>query len=468
MIQPPEIPGPAPGIFGSRFRDSLREEGARGALIAFGSSIVVLGLVVVVVLNSEAWPAVQNQFFNPFHFRESFPLVLRGFWQDIWMFLVAEVAILFLALVIAVIRALRGPAFFPLRALAITFIDIIRGIPMILLILLMGFGIPALQLPGVTNNALFWGLTAIVLGYAAYTAEVYRAGIESVPESQRMSARSLGLTQMQTLRHVNVPQAIRNVIPALLNGFVSLQKAYNPKWTSTTYTLLLLRHLGIDPEDDRVRRAVGLVHDLVSLGEQPFFSYRGETCITGMALALGAYFQVDRDATDRVAEWIINEQRDEGGWNCKAVRGSRRASFHTTISVLEGLAEYERMLQGEPDVAAVRSAGEEYLLERRMLWRLSTSDEINPKWKLLSFPPRWHYDILRGLDHLRDAGADADPRCEQVIEILQSKRDKDGRWPLQNPHRGKVHFPLETTGAASRWNTLRALRVLRWYRGQTR
>ena len=224
MNQPPEIPGPAPGIFGTRFRDSLREEGARGALIAFGSSIVVLGLVLVVVLNSEAWPAVQNQFFNPFHFRESFPLVLRGFWQDIWMFLVAEVAILALALVIAVIRALRGPAFFPLRTLAITFIDIIRGIPMILLILLMGFGIPALQLPGVTNSALFWGLTAIVLGYAAYTAEVYRAGIESVPESQRMSARSLGLTQMQTLRHVIVPQAIRNVVPALLNGFVSLQK----------------------------------------------------------------------------------------------------------------------------------------------------------------------------------------------------------------------------------------------------
>ena len=213
-----------PGVFGDRLRDSLREEGARGALIAFGSTIAVLGTILVIVLNSEAWPAVQNQFFNGFHFRQSFPLVLRGFWQDIWMFLVAEVAILIFALAVAVIRALRGPAFFPLRLMAVTFIDVIRGIPMILLILLMGFGIPALQLRGVTSSGLFWGLTAIVLGYSAYTAEVYRAGIESVPESQRMSARSLGLSQMQTLRYVIVPQAVRNVVPALLNGFVSLQK----------------------------------------------------------------------------------------------------------------------------------------------------------------------------------------------------------------------------------------------------
>lgn len=221
---PPEINVRGPGVFGDRFRDGLREEGARGALIAFGSTVVVLGVILVVILNSEAWPAVQNQFFNGFHFRQSFPLVLRGFAQDIWMFLVAEVAILILALVVAVIRALRGPAFFPLRLMAVTFIDIIRGIPMILLILLMGFGIPALQLQGVTSSGLFWGLTAIVLGYSAYTAEVYRAGIESVPESQRMSARSLGLSQMQTLRYVIVPQAVRNVVPALLNGFVSLQK----------------------------------------------------------------------------------------------------------------------------------------------------------------------------------------------------------------------------------------------------
>ncbi len=176
------------------------------------------------ILSSEAWPAVQNQFFNWDHFVIVFPKVLGGLWLDIKMFLFAEVVILAVALAIAIIRSLRGPAFFPLRALAIIFIDLVRGIPVILLILLLGFGIPALQLPGVPKGALFWGLTAIIISYSAYTAEVYRAGIESVHESQRMSARSLGLTQGQTLRYVLVPQAIRNVIPALLNGFVSLQK----------------------------------------------------------------------------------------------------------------------------------------------------------------------------------------------------------------------------------------------------
>lgn len=182
------------------------------------------GLVLWFVLSSEAWPKVQRQFFDWYHFTESFPAVARGFWLDVKMFLVAEVLILVIALIVAMIRALRGPAFLPLRILAVTYIDLIRGIPILLLILLMGFGIPALQLPGVPRSPLFWGVTALVVSYSAYTAEVYRAGIESVHESQRMSARSIGLTQGEALRFVIVPQAVRNVIPALLNGFVSLQK----------------------------------------------------------------------------------------------------------------------------------------------------------------------------------------------------------------------------------------------------
>ncbi len=201
-----------------------REEGARGALIAAASTVIVLGLIVGVVLTSEAWPRVQRQFFNWFHFKESFPKVVSGFWLDIQMFLIAEVLILVIALAVAMIRALRGPAFLPLRIIAVTYIDLIRGVPILLLILLMGFGIPALDLRGVPNSELFWGVAALVISYSAYTAEVYRAGIESVHESQRMSARSIGLTQGEALRHVIVPQAVRNVIPALLNGFVSLQK----------------------------------------------------------------------------------------------------------------------------------------------------------------------------------------------------------------------------------------------------
>ncbi len=216
--------GRGPGLFGPRRRSYLKEEGARGALIAAASTVTFIGVVAWLILSSDTWPAVQKQFFNWSNFQEAWPVVLPGFWLDIKMFMVAEVLILVIALVIAMIRALRGPAFFPLRVIAVTFIDLIRGVPIILLILLLGFGVPALQLPGVPTGELFWGLTALVISYSAYTAEVYRAGIESVRESQRMSAQSLGLTQVQTLRYVLVPQAIRNVIPALLNGFVSLQK----------------------------------------------------------------------------------------------------------------------------------------------------------------------------------------------------------------------------------------------------
>jgi polar amino acid transport system permease protein len=216
--------GGGPSLLGPPHAPRSREEGARGALIAFVSTIIFVVVVLWAVLTSDAWPAVQQQFFSWDHFVEVFPDVLGGFWLDIKMFIVAEVIILVASLAIAMIRSLRGPAFFPLRAIAVIFIDLIRGIPVILLILLLGFGIPALQLPGVPTSALFWGLTALIISYSAYTAEVYRAGIDSVHESQRMSARSLGLTQFQALRYVLVPQAIKNVIPALLNGFVSLQK----------------------------------------------------------------------------------------------------------------------------------------------------------------------------------------------------------------------------------------------------
>ncbi len=204
--------------------DGLAEQGAKGALIAAVSTVAFFGVLIWQIGRSEAWPKVRDQFFDADRFVEVFPDVLSGFWLDIRMFLVAEVIILVLSLLIAMARSLRGPAFFPIRALAVVFVDVFRGIPVILLILIIGFGIPALDLRGVTNDPLVLGLTALVLSYSAYTAEVYRAGIESVHESQRMSARSIGLSQMQTLSSVLVPQAVRNVIPALLNGFVSLQK----------------------------------------------------------------------------------------------------------------------------------------------------------------------------------------------------------------------------------------------------
>ena len=216
-----------PGLWpraGDSVRDWLAQEGAKGAAVAAVSTVAVFGLAAWAVASSPNWPLVQRQFFNPEDFAASWPRIVAGFWLDVRMFLIAQVAILIFALVIAVLRSLRGPAFLPLRLLSVLYIDLFRGVPLILALLLFGFGIPALQLPGVPRSALFWGVATLVLSYSAYTAEVYRSGIDSVPESQRSSARSLGLTQWQSLRYAILPQAIRNVVPALLNGLVSLQK----------------------------------------------------------------------------------------------------------------------------------------------------------------------------------------------------------------------------------------------------
>jgi polar amino acid transport system permease protein len=202
----------------------LREEGATGALVAFASTVVVVAVGVWAVLVSPQWPKVRAQFFSGEAFLESLPDIVSGFWLDLRMFAVAEVVILAFSLLLAVLRSLRGPAFFPLRLLTVIFIDLFRGVPLLLVILLLGFGVPALQLTGVPSSELFWGLTALVLSYSAYTAEVYRSGIDAVQESQRSAARALGLTQWQALRFAVLPQAVRNVVPALLNGLVSLQK----------------------------------------------------------------------------------------------------------------------------------------------------------------------------------------------------------------------------------------------------
>jgi polar amino acid transport system permease protein len=229
-VDPPAVAGgvgsgpPLPPGRVASLRADFREEGAVGALIAFISTIVVFGLIVWLVLRSEAWPQVRDQFLNRDDFRASFPDVLSGFWLSMQMFAISQVLILAFALLVAVIRNLRGPAFFPLRMLSVLYIDLFRGVPLLLVILLLGFGVPALQLDGVPNDPRFWAVVALVLSYSAYTAEVYRAGIESVHESQRSAARALGLTQWQALRFAVLPQAVRNVIPALLNGVVSLQK----------------------------------------------------------------------------------------------------------------------------------------------------------------------------------------------------------------------------------------------------
>jgi polar amino acid transport system permease protein len=199
-------------------------EGRRGVAIALLSTIVFLVVVGVVVTNSPGWPAVREGFFSWHYFKSSFPEIARAFLVNCKIFLISEVLILPFALLIAVLRSLPGPVFFPLRALAIVYADFFRGVPTILVISILGFGVPGLELSGVPTSVVFWGIVALVLVYSAYVSEVYRAGIESVHPSQEAAARSLGLTRSQALRKVILPQAVRRVIPPLLNDFIGLQK----------------------------------------------------------------------------------------------------------------------------------------------------------------------------------------------------------------------------------------------------
>jgi polar amino acid transport system permease protein len=201
-----------------------RARSRRGQAIAFGSSLLILGGLAVLILTSSGWPEVRSQFFSVEVFRESFPGILSAFWLDVKMFLAIEAVVLVLGLLIAVVRSSVNPALFPIRILAALYCDIFRGIPVILLIYLFGFGIPTLELEGVPGDPLILGCTALALAYSAYVAEVYRAGIASVNRTQTDSALAVGMTRIQALRYVVLPQAIRRVRPPLLNDFISLQK----------------------------------------------------------------------------------------------------------------------------------------------------------------------------------------------------------------------------------------------------
>jgi polar amino acid transport system permease protein len=199
-------------------------DGRRAVAVALLSTIVFLVVVGVAITNSPGWPEVHKQFFSWAEFKSSLPGIARAFLLNCKIFLIAECLILPFALLLAVLRSLPGPVFFPLRALAIVYADFFRGVPTILVISILGFGARALQLSGVSTSVVFWGIVALVLVYSAYVSEVYRAGIESVHPSQEAAARSLGLTRGQTLRKVILPQAVRRVIPPLLNDFIGLQK----------------------------------------------------------------------------------------------------------------------------------------------------------------------------------------------------------------------------------------------------
>lgn len=251
--------------------------------------------------------------------------------------------------------------------------------------------------------------------------------------------------------------------------------AWNRGWDSTMHVLALLREMGLDPASEAARRAVGLVRDGVrwrgwdwdgtwrgwEWEGTPFFAGEVEPCINGQVGASGAYFGQD---VQRIVERLLGEQLADGGWNCEAANGSTRSSFNTTICVLEALLEYELAGGGRAEVTAARLRGEAYLLERGLFRRRTSGEVIDPAWLRFSFPTWWHYDVLRGLEYLRRAGARPDERVAEAIELVESKRDGDGRWLLEHQHRGTMAVEVdEGEGRPSRWNTLRALRVLDWY-----
>ena len=242
----------------------------------------------------------------------------------------------------------------------------------------------------------------------------------------------------------------------------------------TLNALAVLKDLGLDPASKQARIMIdrvdrGLVYKWHN--NRPFLHGETEPCINGRILGVGSYFKEPNEA---LANQLLGEQLEDGGWNCEAIEEtpkrpkSRRSSFHTTICVLEGLLDYERAGGKSAAVTKARERAENYLLDRRMFRSLRTGEVNDERWLRFSFPTFWHYDVLRGLDYLRNAGIKPDSRVGEAIETVIGRRDQDGRWPLDLLHREHIPLEMETgVGRASRWNTLRALRVLRWYNNST-
>ncbi len=234
-------------------------------------------------------------------------------------------------------------------------------------------------------------------------------------------------------------------------------------WTATMHSLQTLQILGLDPASKSARLAIPLIAEngRWEHAGQPYFAGETEPCVNGRAVETGAYFGVD---VAPLVDRLLGEQLEDGGWNCEAENGSVRSSFDTTINVLDGLLAFEQV-EGEPaEVRRAQERGEEYLLERGLFRRKSTGQIIDQTYLDFAFPYYWHYDVLRALDYFRRSGGRPDPRLEEAIQLVRSKRQSDGKWLLDRIHPGRVHFDLEDgVGVPSRWNTLRAARVLDWW-----
>lgn len=243
---------------------------------------------------------------------------------------------------------------------------------------------------------------------------------------------------------------------------------YGPKWISTTYTTLLLRRLGVDPLNEQAMAGARVLLDQADWVEGGVSYWSGrllaERCVNGMVLSVVSYFELDDDRRDDIAGLLIRSRLRDGGWNCQDHNGHiGHSSFHTTISVLEGLAEWKRRTgSNEADDALV--SGREFMLAHRMFRSHKKGEIIDERWTRFSFPPRWHYDVLRGLDHLQHVDAPRDERAEEALGLVELRRRSDGRWPIGPHYSGRTFFRMESGRGGGYWNTLRALRVLKWWR----
>lgn len=244
---------------------------------------------------------------------------------------------------------------------------------------------------------------------------------------------------------------------------------YSPKWISTTYTLLTLRFLGLPADNEQAQQGCkqllegGFYRDGGINYSKGSYKY-SETCITGMVLSILAHFHYPDPRLERLAEHLLRQQMPDGGWNCESYKGATHSSFHTTLSALEGLRLYEQLdPPGKDALRQAQAKGREFLLQHRLYRSHRTGEVVDEAMTRFAFPPRWRYDVLRALDYFAACRADRDPRLQDSLDLLLKKRLADGRWPAHRGMSGRSYFEMETPGEPGRWNTLRALRVLRWW-----
>ena len=249
---------------------------------------------------------------------------------------------------------------------------------------------------------------------------------------------------------------------------------YGPKWISTHYTLICLTRLGLAPDNPQVRTACQLYLERLYCQTDGGINVHAasakdpisDTCVTGMALNFLSYFRFSDDRLGNLVDHLLKQQMEDGGWNCDSYKGAAHSSFHSTLSVLEGLLSYQNHIQGDQDLTRSREKAHEFLLQHKLYKSHRTGEVVNSKMTRFPFPPRWFYDVLRALDYFQAADAEKDQRFEDAIELLLSKQKQDQVWPQYRGPSGRIYFSFEEPGKPGRWNTLRAYRVLKWWSGE--